>query len=230
MRGILAFAEYSWAGDQRNAAEIKAAFRQRHFGPAMTSEMAFIDMLEEPVAQWKNILVDKGVSRNDLIKKEGTGVIAIPDPNQKGAWSKEYADRLENARSLLSTCDTIAARIDLAKANSLRNQYILQVYEQVNELVRFTAQTLLTIEAYDKPSELMNEQEARKALDALNEQFVKVRSNLEAVYGQTRILTKPDDYILDQDHHRHSANQTRSFDWQFIAELELLKKLNQDAK
>jgi len=32
MRGILAFAEYSWIGDKRNKEEIKAAFRQREYG------------------------------------------------------------------------------------------------------------------------------------------------------------------------------------------------------
>jgi hypothetical protein len=46
------------------------------------------------------------------------------------------------------------------------------------------------------------------------------------VYGKTRILNKPDDYILDQDHHVHLANQTINFDWQFYAEILFFKKLN----
>jgi len=47
---------------------------------------------------------------------------------------------------------------------------------------------------------------------------------MERVYGETRILTKPETYFLDQDHHHHLANQTRSFDWLYTAELYFLEK------
>ena len=33
-----------------------------------------------------------------------------------------------------------------------------------------------------------------------------------------------EDYILDQDHHNHPANQTINFDWQFLSEILFLKK------
>ena len=46
------------------------------------------------------------------------------------------------------------------------------------------------------------------------------------MYGKTRNLTKPSDYILDQDHHVHLANQTTSFDWQFYAEMLMLEKID----
>ena len=52
-----------------------------------------------------------------------------------------------------------------------------------------------------------------------------LRKQLEKIYGETRILTKPEDYILDQDHHSHLANQTISFDWQFMAEILFLEKI-----
>ena len=45
------------------------------------------------------------------------------------------------------------------------------------------------------------------------------------VYGKTLILTKPEDYILDQDYHVHLANQAISFDWQFYAEILFLEKI-----
>ena len=38
MRGILAFAEYTWAGDQRSKDEIKAAYRHREYSNAFSSE------------------------------------------------------------------------------------------------------------------------------------------------------------------------------------------------
>mgnify|MGYP001354535607 CR=1 FL=1 len=41
----------------------------------------------------------------------------------------------------------------------------------------------------------------------------------EEVYSKTRILEKPNSYILDQDHHNHPANQSKNFDWQFFSEI-----------
>jgi len=62
----------------------------------------------------------------------------------------------------------------------------------------------------------------------LSEDFNGIRAGLEQVYGQTRILEKPDDYTVDQDYHNHLANQTTSFDWQFTAELFFLEKIERE--
>jgi hypothetical protein len=48
---------------------------------------------------------------------------------------------------------------------------------------------------------------------------------METVYSQTRVLNKPEGYLLDQDHHNHPANQTVNFDWQFIGEILMLQKI-----
>ena len=56
-------------------------------------------------------------------------------------------------------------------------------------------------------------------------EFKEVRKLFEEVYSKSRILNKPNDYILDQDHHRHPANQSVNFDWQFTAELMLINKI-----
>lgn len=65
-------------------------------------------------------------------------------------------------------------------------------------------------------------------LKELQSEFGSLRKELEQVYGKTRILSKPDNYILDQDHHVHLANQSINFDWQFYAEMLFFKKLNQE--
>ncbi len=223
-RGILSFAEYTWSGDKRGIEETKSAFMHRYFG-SNTSELAFIDLLEKPVGQWKDLLVSEG-RRNGLVKNKGTGIIALPDPANKGAWSKKNADRLATARGMLKVCDSIDALIYQAKINAQRNRYTLEVYQQVNELVKYSAQMLLTLESFDQPSELKNQAEKLEELKSLRTRFEDVRKRFESAYGQTRVLTKPDNYILDQDHHLHSANQTKSFDWQFIAELEMLDKIS----
>ena len=59
----------------------------------------------------------------------------------------------------------------------------------------------------------------------LEDKFNSMRKQFEYVYSKTRILEKPNDYILDQDHHNHPANQTKNFDWQFFSEIYFLEKL-----
>ncbi len=76
-----------------------------------------------------------------------------------------------------------------------------------------------------------NEQQETKAMERIKklpEEFKVLRKQFELIYGITRILTKPEGYTLDQDHHSHLANQTISFDWQFFAEILFLEKIENE--
>ena len=104
MRGILAFAEYSWSGDKRSKEDIKSAFRHREFSSVLASdELAFIDQLEKPVAFWKNALL-QGNKRNYLHQDQnanGEFLIEFPDRMKKGSWSEEHADRIKQATAVV---------------------------------------------------------------------------------------------------------------------------------
>jgi hexosaminidase len=230
-RGIVAFAEYTWAGDQRTKAAIKIAYRQREFSHVLAGdEFAFIDDLEGPVAFWRDVLMKDGV-RNQLVKKKEQGILNIidlPEKINKGAWSEKYADKLEKVALHLKTTEAIASKIAFMKANSDRNDYTLEVYEQVNELVRFSLNAMLTLKEFDESSDLNIENIASEKVKSLSEEFRIIRTKLESVYGKSRILNKPDNYILDQDHHNHPGNQTINFDWQFIGELLFLEKIEKE--
>ena len=67
-------------------------------------------------------------------------------------------------------------------------------------------------------------------LKNLENEFNIMRNKFEKIYSKTRILNKPKDYVLDQDHHHHPANQTVNFDWQFLSEIMLLKKIKETYK
>jgi hexosaminidase len=67
-------------------------------------------------------------------------------------------------------------------------------------------------------------------IENLIQEFSSVRNQMEDVYGQTRILNKPEGYKLDQDHHNHPANQSVNFDWQFMGELMALEKIEKHFK
>ena len=231
MRGILAFAEYTWTGVKRTKEEVKSAYRHREFSYTVSgTENAFIDQLEMPVVFWKNALL-KGNSRNYL-KRSGNPidkmVISLPDNNSKGEWSKTYESRLEESVINLQDCDSVEAKIARMKSKAERNIYNLEVYEQVNKLARFAPEALLALKAYDTAGSKQEELDALKQIRKLSEKFSELRKQFEEVYGKTRTLTKPENYILDQDHHVHLANQSISFDWQFYAEMLFLEKIERE--
>lgn len=230
LRGIIAFAEYAWSGEKRTKAEIKSAYRQREFSNTLSaSNFAFVDELEKPVAFWKNALL-VGNKRNYLHDMENPideALIEFPDRDNKGEWSIQYAERLEQAARVLQNCDSVAAKIAIMQSKATRNTYTLAVYEQVNNMVQFSPRALLVLKAYDEAQDEQEELNALRNLEQLSEEFYALREQLELVYGETRVLTKPDDYLLDQDHHHHLANQTKSFDWQFGPEILFLQKVEE---
>lgn len=228
MRGILAFAEYTWSGDKRSKEEIKSVFRHRQYSNELASdEYAFIDQLEGPVAFWKNALLN-GNKRNYLKKSENAIselVIDIPDTNNKGEWTEQNTDRIAGAEKAVAACDSVAKKITAMKTLANRNMHNLEVYEQVNNLVRYSSNALLTLRDYDQAKNKEDEKVSLIELSKLSDQFKSLRTELEQVYGKTRVLTKPNDYKLDEDGHSHLANQSTSFDWQLYSEILFLQKL-----
>ena len=226
-RGILAFAEYTWVGDKKDKQQFKSAYRHREFSYKLSDEKySFINKLEEIVGLWKNILL-KGNRRNYLKAAKDNAmndVIDLPDSKQRGAWSKSYKKKIELAKKSLKASREIGQIIKQMKLKAVRNIYTLEVYSQVNTLVAFTNKIILQLHQYDIAVGDNKEREFKK-LKNLKVAFQKLRQEFEKVYSQTRQLNKPDDYILDQDHHVHLANQTKNFDWQFYAEILFFKKL-----
>ncbi|KAB7529402.1 family 20 glycosylhydrolase [Flagellimonas olearia] len=227
-RGILAFAEYAWAGDKRSKEEFKDVFRFRYFGDtAMDGEFAFIDALEDPVAKWKNILL-QGNQRNYLKTMESPlekGVMDLPDANNPGKWTEANSERIAHAKEISATGEQVLGVIDSLSQVADRNTYTLEVYKEVAGLVVFSANL---VEELAKVDALPSVEERKKGLQEILAQkkaFAQLRKGLETVYSKTRILQKPKDYILDQDHHVHLANQSLNFDWQFLAEMKFFEKL-----
>ena len=229
-RGIAAFAEYSWAGMKRTKEEFKTSFRHRIFGASFESEdYAFIDALDKPVALWTNVLLKEGIHRNSLVHRENVieeHVMDLPDFNDKGAWAAKYSDRLESISKQSENLKKVQQTIAKLKSQDAKNKYTLAIYEQVGALVEYNFEALKKIEAFDLATTADEETKILLELQELMQKFKNFRQEFEQVYSQTRILNKPENYILDQDHHNHPANQSVNFDWQFMSEILFLEKVN----
>ncbi|CAI8217052.1 MAG: Beta-hexosaminidase [Flavobacteriaceae bacterium] len=228
-RGIIAFANDTWSGDQLSKNELKKAYRQREFSYLVADEsFAFIDSLEGPVRDWKNILL-KGNKRNYLMQMEQPeeeGLINLPDLRTPGQWTIQHKDRLSKAEKMIESTYGIDIKIKQMQKLAKRNDYTLEVYQRVNELVQFTPKILLALRRFDQAKNSEERLIEKAKIIQLEKDFYRIRDTLEMTYSKTRLLHKPSDYILDQDYHNHISGQLHSFDWQFYPELLMIKKMN----
>jgi hexosaminidase len=227
-RGIAAFGQFAWSGNKTTIEEFKTIYRHRIFGYEFSNlEYSFIDKLEKPVGLWLNMLLSKEGWRPGLSKKGNpieTDIIDLPDSNNKGDWSIKYSIKIENAKESLLISKKVEETINNLLNNNSKNKYTLEIYNQVNELVKFSSSSIVALEKLDI-SKGLNQKKSLEEIKSLQNKFDSLRINFENTYSKTRILDKPEDYILDQDHHSHPANQTINFDWQFLSEILFLKKI-----
>ena len=147
--------------------------------------------------------------------------------NNKGFWSKKYSKKIKNAKESLLICNEVEETINNLLNNNPKNKYTLEIYQQVNELVKFSSSSIVALEKLDISKtigQIDHQKIALNEIKDLQNKFESLRIDFEKTYSKTRILNKPEDYILDQDHHNHPANQTINFDWQFLSEILFLKK------
>ena len=226
-RGIAAFAQYSWSGNSLPIEEFKKLFRFKNFGSQFGDDnYAFIDLLEKPVGMWLNMLLSENGWRPGLSKKQNpleSDIIDLPNLDKKGEWSKKHEVRINDAKRSLEISLKVETIINNLIQNESKNLYQLQIYSQVNELTKFSSNVILKLEKVDLEGDL-------KHIINLESEFNSTREKFEEIYSKTRILNKPKDYILDQDHHHHPANQTKNFDWQFLSEIMLINKIKETYK
>ena len=233
-RGISAFAEFTWGGLQRSKAEFKKVYRHRMFGSDFTSEeFSFIDGLDKPVELWTNLLVEEGTHRNALKQLKNPikdYIIDLPEFDNKGTWTQKYSSRLAEIKDQSGALKEIRRKIASLQTQNTSAKYNLEVYSEVINLVDYNFKLMKSLSLLDNTRSTEEEAKMIKNLQNLVYEFKEVRKQFEDVYSKSRILNKPSDYILDQDHHRHPANQSINFDWQFTAELMLLNKINKYLK
>ena len=222
-RGFYDFGFFSWNYIDSKADDVHAIFRQRFYGPALSdASFDFQDQLEKALVFWETALINKG-DRDNYHKT--FDLVALPDPAKTNKWSEDYKEKLIRAKQEIERYNLIKDQLNKAIQLTRRNEYALSVLNQINELQIYPAKLLLLLEKYDKASSTNNES-AKKELKKFVTGFADVRKNFENVFSQTRILSNPDNYVVDQNHHEHLANGTNNNDWMYFYELAMNKKIN----
>jgi len=195
-----------------------------------SEEFEFINELEGPVAFWKNALLDSR-DRNRLRSMDNPmqdAVLTLPEANSPGEWSEINKEKLAKAKESQMALDSVLYKISESKKAALRNAYTLDVYEQVAKVTQFSNKSLFLLAEWDLAKTAEEREATKKKLLNLEGEWKSQLEELKTVYGKTRVLDKPDDYIIDQDHHVHLANQAIKFsDWQFYAEDLFLQKIKE---
>jgi glycyl-tRNA synthetase (class II) len=73
----------------------------------------------------------------------------LPDLNNKGFWSKKYSKKIKNAKESLLICNEVEETINNLLNNNPKNKYTLEIYQQVNELVKFSSSSIVALEKLD---------------------------------------------------------------------------------
>lgn len=223
-RGVFDFALFSWNYEDISIDQAHASFRQRFFAAALAPPtFNFQDPMEEITTPfWETAFLQQG--DREVYHKTFT-LIDLPDPKNKGAWSKTYKEKLSKAGTVRTQQTEIAKQLATAQEVTRRNQYALSLFNVINQLQIYSSDLLLQLQQYDEAS---SKEQTAKALQLKKtvEDFNLIRARFEEAYGKTRIMGNPKEYQLDSNFHHHLANGTNTTDWIFIYEIAMNRKID----
>ena len=218
-RGLYDFAWFSWGAADTTEQNVHAAFRHRFFSPAVAGpEFECRDTLESAITFWETAFLEEGDRESYYPTYK---LMGLPDAADKGHWSAHYQKKLEDAARTMQTYQLVKQRIQRCMTLSRRNRYALEVLDQINELQGYSARLLLLLKKYDEGKE-----DLRQIRECVNS-FPAIRKQLEEVFGRTRMMGNPREYIRDANLHLHLANGTNSTDWMYYYELPMNTKADQ---
>ncbi len=222
-RGFYDFAFFSWNYTDAKVADVHAMFRHRFYAPELKDKsFDFQDQLEQALSFWQTALLDKGYREN---YPSTIDLAELPDPQKSNAWSINYKSKIDQANAELSRYTQVKERVNKSLQLARRNEYSLEIMNQINELQIYPSRLILLLDKYDKAISATAKQAAKEEIKNLVTSFGDLRKNYEAIFSKTRLLNNPADYILDQNQHHHLANGTINSDWMYVYELAMNKKI-----
>lgn len=218
MRGIHTFAGMSWRHADESADAVHARYTARYYGSYDTPAVSFQDELERAMPFWETALLNSG-SRNNAPR--AIDLMALPDPDNPGKWSKQYEAKLAQASVELKRYARIDSAISELQLQARRNRYSLDFFNALNHIQVYPAMLLTALEAYDSTSVA-----DKIALQQVVADFQERRNYFEEVVSKTRFLANPADYVVDDNVPNHLAAASPTSDWMYIYEIAFLEKMS----
>ncbi len=236
-RGFIAAAEYSWSPEGRALDEYDIAYLQREYGISVPDYVNLYRMLRDGAAFWQKAFNREG-TRGDLenalfnlpglahwmppkdpnapVKTDFTDrLIELPDLQNPGSWSKAYEQRLDEALLILDEYQHTSKVLDSLSQCSSKNRYHWELFSALNDFQVVAPRLLLALEqcdVKDRAKQFAGAQEVRNALA----EFDMAWENLQIVYGKTRFVSYPSNYVPDR--YFHFASQREDMTWMIQVE------------
>lgn len=226
-RGYIAQGEFGWNPTARDIETFKKVHAQREYGfRPEENRMQFLDELEKAIFFFDGALVTSG-RRNPAWGTTDFTLMELPDKANPGTWSETYKEKITKAKEEAKRYELIADGVRTAEKNALRNRYTLEVYEQTNNLQNYPTRLILALNEYDTAKDAAARKAALDKVVGICNNFKEMRSNLEAVYSETRFMQQPEGFIADMNHHNHLSSKTENSDWLYLYEIPMIKKVLQ---
>lgn len=244
-RGFIASAEFSWSPYGRSLEEYDVAYLRREFGTSIPNYSNFYAQLRDAASYWDVAFMRNG-NRMDLgnalfnlpgvahwmppkdpnapIRTDFSDILMdLPDFEHSGEWTEKYTDRLTEASSLLERYNETSKIIEEFKINSTSNRYHWELYAALNDFQISVPHIMLAIKRCD--SDDLEEREAGKEdIKSAIKYFEKSWNNLKTVYGETRFITQPTNFVHDR--YFHFASQREDLTWMIQVEELLFEEID----
>lgn len=215
-RGLIASGEFSWNPGGRSLDEFEEAYLQREFGPECADATHLYSELFQSVSFWNEALCEKG---NRVRIQE---LIALPGLNDPGEWSRTHEGKLNRALFEAEMYLRLKVQLEELLHNSRRNRYHLELLSAINNFQVTSAHMLLALRECDTRDRRRRARGMEKVQAALDE-FDNAWEKLQEVYGKTRFLSYPEEYVPDR--YFHMASRTEDLSWMIEVENQFHKNV-----
>jgi hypothetical protein len=236
-RGFLATAEYGWSPNGRTLEEYDKAWLQREFCISIPDFVSFNDLLRKGSILWYEAFFKDGNLFSDenalqsmsrvehwLPPLEGqeklqfdytSKLIELPDLNSPGTWSQKYKDRLDRALIEVNNYKSLSERLVELYNTSKRNRYYWSLSIALYNLQSTAPNVLLALKESDTADKARQKTGFENVKKAMKE-FQQAWTEVESIYGQTRFIYYPANYIPDR--YFHLASQREDLTWMIQSE------------
>ncbi len=236
-RGFIASAEYSWSPNRRTLEEYDNASLQREFGISMADYLSFTNQLQKGSVLWYEAFFRNGNQLSDenalqsltqlehwLKPLEGrekiqfdytSKLIELPDLKSPGSWSQKYKNRLDKAIIEMNNYKNLSERLTELCNTSKRNRYYWSLSKVLYDLQSNTPRILIALKECDSADKVKQKSGMGNIKKAMND-FQRVWTEVQSVYGETRFVSYPSNYLPDR--YFHLASQREDLSWMIQAQ------------